>query len=501
MKKFRHTRLVSALPIISVIFLSAMLSWPADAAKGNKEKSEIYFEDAKKYLKGGNASAAVIQLKNALQKDRNHVGARKLLGEIYLLDGNGPAAEKELKAALRRGADGKNIQIQIARAYLLQGKFDAVLKELKDDVADVDIRVEVLHIRGRAFLGLGMRDDAMNSFGEAEKLRPEDVRPKVGIAKVFVSYGKLKEAEAKIDAALSVQENAVEALILKGELRRLTRDLEGAVAAFDKALKANKTNIPALLGRAAALIDLNRHQEAQTDIEAVFSRAPKQPLAGYLSALILAKKKDFAGAQEMLQQSAPALDNHMPSVFLHGAINYALNQLEQAADRLSRYVEMVPGNVRARKLLGATLVRKNDMEGAIRILNPLVERDTEDAQVLALLGSAYMRTGKFAEGSEYFERAVKAAPNASAIRTQLALSRLFQGSADQAIGDLEAAVDLDPEARQASILLALVHLRNGRFDKAQAAAEKLKNAMPENPLAEKPDWRGATWERRAGSCP
>jgi putative PEP-CTERM system TPR-repeat lipoprotein len=198
----------------------------------------------------------------------------------------------------------------------------------------------------------------------------------------------------------------------------------------------------------------------------------------------LAKKKDFAGAQELMHQTSPALDDHMPSVFLKGAVSYALNQLEQAEDHLSHYVATVPGNIRARKLLGATLVRNNNHAGAIDILKPLLNDNKADAQVLALLGTAYMKTGKFAEGSELFERAVKAAPDVSAIRTQLALSRLVQGSSDQAVGDLEAAIDLDPEARQASILLTLVHLRKSQFDQALEAAARLHKNMPDNPMAQ-----------------
>jgi putative PEP-CTERM system TPR-repeat lipoprotein len=483
MSDFLRGKLIAAIAIAGICMVSLALTPQVEAARGDKAESEEFLQDARKFLKDGDTNAAVIQLKNALQKDRNNVGARKLLGEIYLRVGNGPAAEKELKAAKRRGADGIDLQILIARAYILQGKFSDVLDELRDEINDPAIRTDILQVRGRAYLGLGKRQEALEAFGEADKLQPGDIRPKVGLAKVYVSMGSLPEAEGMIDAALAIDQGSVEALVLKGELRRLKQDLEGAVAAFDRALKVNKTHIPALLGRAAALVDLNKDEQAQADIETVYSRVAKQPLASYLSALILAKKKDFAGAQEILQQASPALDNHMPSVFLNGAINYALDQLEQAADRLSRYVAAVPGNVRARKLLGATLVRKNDMTSAIDVLKPLVDSNKADAQVLALLASAYMRTGKFAEGSELFEKAVEAAPNVSSIRTQLALSRLVQGSADQAVGDLETAVDLDPEAKQASILLTLVHLRKGQFDQALASAQRLQSTMPENPMA------------------
>jgi putative PEP-CTERM system TPR-repeat lipoprotein len=475
---------ISSFAIAGVVFLGLALATPAHAAKGNSVASEEFYQDAKRYLEKGDPNSAVIQLKNALQKDRGHIGARKLLGDIYLNVGNGPAAEKELKAARRGGANEIGIEIGIARAYAMQGKFKQILRELQDSVADNAVRSDILQLRGNAYFGLGMNLDARGSFEEAINLDPNGSKAKVGLAKIFVTTGNLKGAEPLVDAAIKVDPNSAEALVLKGELGRLKNDPQGALAAFDGALRIDKLNIPALLGRAATYIDLNKDDHAQSDIEAVYRRVPKQPLASFLSALILAKKKDFVGAQEMLQQGSPALDNHMPSVFLNGAVHYALDQLEQAADLLGRYVASVPNNVRARKLLGATLVRTSDLENAISILEPLVDDKNTDAQVLALLGSAYMRTGKFSQGSELFERAVKAAPDASAIRTQLALSRLVQGSSEQAVGDLEAAVDLDPDARQASVLLTLVHLRQAQFDKALESASRLHKNMPNNPMAQ-----------------
>jgi len=475
---------ITAVIMASALLLSITLVSPVFAARGDKAASEEFFQDAKKYLKNGDANAAVIQLKNALQKDRNHIGARKLLGEIYLRVGNGPAAEKELKAALRQGGDDVRLQIQIARAYVLQGKYKEILKELKDEVADNTVRGAILNLRGHAYFGLNMRDDAKASFEEAARLQPDDAKPKIGLAKIFISTGRLKEGEEQLQAALKNNAKSVEALVLKGELKRLKNDAEGALAAFESAVEINNMNIPARLGRAATLIDLGKDEQAQPDIDAVFSRVPKQPLASFLSALILTKKKDFGGALEMLHQGTPALDDYMPYVFLSGAVNYALDNFEQAAEHLRRYVAAVPDNIRARKLLGATYVRNNNPVGAIDILKPIVETNKADAQVLALLGSAYMRTGKFAEGSELFERAVKAAPDVSAIRTQLALSRLAQGSSDKAVGELEAAVDLDPEAQQASILLTLVHLRKSQYDKALESAERLHKRMPDNPMAQ-----------------
>jgi putative PEP-CTERM system TPR-repeat lipoprotein len=469
---------------VGLVWLGVAAPQIVQAAAIDKERSESFLREAQEFIKKGDGNAAVIQLKNALQSDPGNVAARRLLGEIYLRVGNGPSAEKEFVAAMRRGANDTTLKILLARSYLLQGKNKEALEEVSGDVTDEEVRPDALIVRGQALLGLRDFDKARTALIEADKLRPEDVRAKIGLAQSYVSQGKIKEGEAEIDEALGRKPESVEALVLKGELRRLNKDLDGAVQQFDKAVTVNDQNLLARLGRAASLIDLGKDQDAQTDLDVVFRRVPKHPLASYLQALVLAKKKDYAAAQETLQQAGPLLDNHMPSVFLRGAVSYALNQYEQAVASLERYTQAVPTNDRARKLLGATLVRKREAARAIEVLEPLVNDETKDAQLLTLLGSAYMQVGKFNEGTAYFSRASEAAPDVASIRMQQALGSLAQGESEAAVGQLENAINLDPEARQASVLLALVKLRQRDFDGALVAAKRLQEQMKDNPLAD-----------------
>ncbi|MFT5488437.1 MAG: putative PEP-CTERM system TPR-repeat lipoprotein, partial [Alphaproteobacteria bacterium] len=391
MKTKLTNRLFTATAVaVSLVWLGVAVPNVVHAAAVDKEKSEKFLREAQEFIKKGDGNAAVIQLKNALQSDPGNVSARQLLGEIYLRVGNGPSAEKEFRAAMRRGANDTKVKILLARAYLLQGKNKEALEEVSGDVTDEESRPDALIVRGQALLGLREFEKARSALTEADKLRPEDVRAKIGMAQSFVSQGKIKEGEAEIDEALRRKPKSVEALVLKGELRRLNKDLDGAVQQFDLAVKINDKNLLARLGRAASLIDLGKDEDAQADLDTVFRRVPKHPLASYLQALVLAKKKDYAAAQETLQQAGRFLDNHMPSIFLRGAISYALNQYEQAVASLERYTQAVPTNTRARKLLGATLVRKREAARAIAVLEPLVTEDTKDAQLLTLLGSAYM---------------------------------------------------------------------------------------------------------------
>ena len=464
---------------------------PAPAATADQTRSEKYYREAQEYLKKGDVNTAVIQLKNALKADPGNVDARLSLGEIYLRLGNGAYAEKEIKAAEQRGAPFADLMVNLGRAYLLQGRFDDVLKEITPERATDANRADVLIVRGEAQLGLRRFDLAEAAFREAHQTNPKETRALVGIAQAFVNRGRVKEAEEQVDLALKATPDLVEAQILKGDLRRINRDGPGAIAAYTKAIEHRPNNVRARLGRAAALIDLNRDSESEDDLKAVLKQAPRYPMARYLQALSLAKKKDYVGAKDMLLDAGSALDEHLPSMFLKGAISYALGEYEQATVHLSRYLEAIPQNLRARKMLAAVHVRNRQPARALEVLTPVAKDAGDDPQLLTLLGSVHMQLGEVNKGTEYFQKAAEAAPDQAGIRTQLALGRLAQGKADQAEGDLEVALELDKDASRAGILLALVRLRKGEFKEAAESAEQLRKSMPDSPLP--PNLLGAAY--------
>lgn len=459
----------------------ALAGGPASAAT-DAARSREYLEDARSKFEDGNLNAAVIQLKNALQSDPDNLEARLLLGEVYLRVGDGASAEKELRFARKLGAEDERIVVPLARAYLLQRKFQAVLDEAVSGERDAEVEADILIARGNAHVGLGDVDSATRAFEAAIALRPDDPRAKVGMAGVYRAQRKFDEAEAVIDEALLAAPDHMQALLLKGEMRRLKRDFEGALAHFDRAIAVQPTNLPAQLGRASALIDLDRHEEAEEAIDVVAERVPDHPMSNYLIAVLRTKQQDYAAAQSALQKSEKVLLDHLPSLFLLGSVHYAQGHFEQAESYLKKFVAASPRHVAARKLLGASLIRKDDPKAAVDILRPALDASPDDPQLLGLMGNALMRSRQFSEATEHFEKAASLAPASTATQTQLALSRLAVGAPEQAAVGLEGALEKDPEATRPGILLALMHLRSGAFDKAVAAAERLQQRLPDNPL-------------------
>lgn len=472
------------LRLTLVAFALCGVFWGGETAQAVRTEgpSQPYVEDAQRYLDAGNIRAAIVQLKNALREDPSNTDARFMLGTIYLGIEDGVSAEKELRSAYNQGLDSDDLRERLGEALLLQGKYQVLLDEIHAEGLDPEQHATVLNLRGRALLGLQDLDGAREAFQSAERVFSEGVNSKLYLARLFIQKKEMPKAAAKIEEALALRPDSELGRVLKGELLRLSGDPEGAIKHFGSALEIKPNSIEASMGRAAALIDLGRDKEAQRDLDRVFHTNARQPLAFHLSAIILARSGELVAADEMLDRGGRTLEGYMPSVYLRGTIAYSRNNLEQAYVHLKRFLEEQSGNVAARRMLGSTLVRQGNYREALVILAPIADSEEHaDPQTLALMATANLGAGNRELSARYLERAVAKAPEASQLRTQLALIRLSLGQGGAAIEDLKAAVELSSDAKQPSVLLARLHLASGEYDEALATAQGLLNDNPEDP--------------------
>ena len=122
----RKTKLAaSAIMVSSVLLLTGSLT-----SCGQSDNPEQLVAEAVKYQQKGDRKAAVIQLKNALQKKPDDAEARFLLGSIYNETGEALSAEKEIRRAAELGMAKARTAPQLAKALMLQGQYQKVLDEL-----------------------------------------------------------------------------------------------------------------------------------------------------------------------------------------------------------------------------------------------------------------------------------------------------------------------------------------------------------------------------------
>jgi putative PEP-CTERM system TPR-repeat lipoprotein len=476
MLKINKQKITATIISGTILFMGGM------TACGKTQTSETLVNEAKQYQQKGDNKAAIIQLKNALQKNPDDVEARYLLGTIYNETANSQSAEKELRKALSLGMSSAKVSPGLGKALLMQGKFQIVLDEIKQIPGEKE-SAEVSTLRGNAYLALGKGKEAKESFEQALKIKADFPDALIGLARHSIT-------EKNIDAATGFSEQAVtknpqntEALLFKGDLLRAQGKIDPALAAYDQVLKLQPDNNSAHINKAFLEIGTGKFDLAKLDVDAVRKTSPNNLTINYAQALLDFRQRKYAAALESLQQVLRAAPEHMPSILLAGAVQLELGSMPQAEQHLKKYLERDPGNLYARKLMVSTLLKSRRTQYAIDILSPALKvAQQDDVQLFALAGEAYMQAGDYTKATEYFAKASALAPKTAELHTALGLSKLALGENDRAVAEMETATALDTKTPKAGVMLVMTHLRLKEYDKALAAAKTLEKEQPDNAL-------------------
>ena len=447
---------------------------------GKAQTAQTLILEARQYQQAGDHKAAIIQLKNALQKNPDSVEARYVLGTIYNQSGDAKSAEKEFRRALGLGMKPAKVLPELGNSLLAQGQFQQVLDEITPGAKE---SAEISTLRGNAYLALDQSRQAQESFLQALRNKPDYPAALIGLSRQALAENNITVATGFSEQVANQNPQNADAWLFKGDLLRTKGKVEPALAAYDHVLKLQPDNTAAHINKALLEISTGTFEAAQTDIEAARKTNPDNLLVFYTQALLDFRQGKSAPALESLQQVLRAAPELMPSVLLAGAVQYSLGSMHQAEQHLDKYLKKYPDNLYARKLLASALMKSGQTQSAIDVLSPELKDSQQDMQLLALAGEAYMLAGDYPRAKAYLSRASVLAPKAAELHTALGLSKLALGENELATAEMETAVQLDTRPPLASALLAMTRLRLKEYDKALLAAKAIENAQPGNPLA------------------
>ncbi|BBP05655.1 hypothetical protein TPL01_17760 [Sulfuriferula plumbiphila] len=470
-----------SIPRLPIALLVALC-----ATAGCGDSASKYLSEAKQLQAKGDAKAAIIQLKNALQKDDKNAEARYLLGIAYNRSGNYAAAEKELRRARAAGYAPDKVVVALAEALQGQGAFQRVIEEITLPAgASGQLRAQIFVARGNAELGLNEPDKATELFNEALKAAPNSASAHLGLARLAAAKGGLDSALSEIENALKLVPTDRDAWLMKADLLRLKNQPEAALAAYREVLRNDPANSAAHLSIASIYLANNKFSQARQEIEAARTLSPNNLAVRYMQALADFRGGKLNAARDNLQEVLKAAPEYPPGLLLSAALNYAQGSYEQAANQLGKALEKAPASAYARKLLAATQAKLGQNAQALATLQPLRPEESNDPQLLALTGDLYLHTNNFTKANQLLEKAASIDPRSAAIRTGLGVSRLASGDTERALADLESAATLDTGtgAHQADTLLILTLMRDRQYDRALQAIAELDRKQPNSPIA------------------
>lgn len=470
-------------PLLVASFTGGSVAVAADA------KASKYYEDALVRYEKNELDGAIIQLKNALQIDKNMLPVQMLLGRALLQNGDVVAAEVAFLEAIRLGVNRAEVVIPLGQAYMAQGKHKLIFEQATFNVAGLPDKVQ-LHLqllRAAASADLG---DVRNALKAVEEARAIDSRnPAVWLAEVPIRIRarQFKEASVAVERALTLAPDSAEAWYQKGSAAHVSGDLQGTLVAYERAIKAQSGHVEARVARAGLLLDLGRMADAEADVTELSRIAPGEPRAAYLKALLSERNGKQAEAQAALKEVTDLIDPvpidfiryRTQLLMLNGLAHFGLNEREKAKQYLETFQKQ-QGNTPASKLLAQIYLGESNVDRAIEVLESYLKANTADGQAMTLLGSAFLSKGQNAKAAALMQQALKTKDN-PAFRTVLGLSLIRSGQGGNGVAELEAAYKQDATQTQAGVTLVGLYLRGGRATKAVTVAESLVKQQPNNP--------------------
>ncbi|MEX0759042.1 MAG: XrtA/PEP-CTERM system TPR-repeat protein PrsT [Tistlia sp.] len=469
----RRTKQAAAGLLAGLLLAAGAAGLPGIATAASPESQE-FLDDAVERLEQGDGNAALIQLRNALQADPENLAARRLLGQLYLGAGHFEPAEKELARLLQAQPDDQEAALLLARARFGLRDYEGVLRGLPSQISDQELAYEAQMLRAEANLGLERPDVAAEIVEDLRGQRLTDVRVSVLGARTALARKQPEEAARFALEATEVAPDAPGAWLIRAQVA-LSQQRHDDAAEFAKRAEALApgSTAPRLLFAEVALRQ-GRLQEAEETLAPLLAADPEAIEPRYLQAALLTARKDFAGAEQILDQLGDQLRNYAPAQFLTAMVKYQVGRHAQARTLVERYLGNDPNNIVAIRLLAATLLRSDQPERAVEVLTEARQRLPQDSGLLRLLATAQMRSGD-SDAATVTLRELAQSPDPRLSAQARSLADVL----DAGSGELEVeGQDLANE-----LALILNDLQLGELEAAERGARALVEAHPDSPVA------------------
>ena len=472
------------LRLAAVFVAAALLSSLTGCDRLHNYTDKEYVQRAKQAQSQGKLEAAVIDFKNALQKNPKNAEARWLLGQIYADQGLGREAEKELMLAQELGIGREAIVASLGKALLAQGLYKRVMEEIKPTSrATQSTLAKILEIHGRAQLGLRKLDEGCALFSQSLTKDPAHIPAYWGLSRCAQLRGKPDVARAELEKALKLDGNNSTTWVLLGDLEQVGKHLPEAEAAYSSALKHEPDNLNALFGRAAVRIQTSRIKEAGQDLDSTAKIAEGHPVTTHLRGVIQFREHHYSDAKTSFETTLKAIPDYLPAVLWLGFTHYSMKNYEQAVQQFTQYVRAVPGAVPIQAMLALAQAKLGTHQQARETLKLLGNVNTEDPQSLIALGQAYLFVGEMERATGYLEQAVTRQPEAAEPRVSLAVALNEKGDYRQAIEQMQKALQINSEIPQAEEFVIQTLIKDNKLDQALQAIEAMQVKHPKQALA------------------
>lgn len=424
------------------------------------------------YLGMGRSEAATRKLQRAIDLGATTPDVQGWLGMGLVQGGQTAAGIRQMTTAVDKAPGNSGLALALAMTYMQQREPRKAIPVLRKALQASPASPLLLNALGAAASAAGDFALARRSYEEAAAANPRFEPARLNLAKLDIAERKFDAASARLLAILKGSPKSVDAMREYAQLEFLRGRNKEAQTWMEKAYNTNPRDLVIATdfidflvntGASAKAVEIGRSTEASypENLDALVSLGKALVAAG-----------DSAGAKNLLSKMT-RLANFDPGrqyqiaqlQLLSGNASGAAYSLEKA---LSESPDYLPA-----KVLMVEVEQALGQEGAAetRALT-LLKSNPELPRLHRSLGDIRMRTGRFAEAAESYQRALSKEPiTDNAVRYLTA--QLRGGNAAKGLDFMRGWVAQHPADRAAARALGEAYLRAGQYPSARKVFESL----------------------------
>jgi tetratricopeptide (TPR) repeat protein len=385
-----------------------------------------------------------------IDKDKTFQYAYSELYKLYIYERKLPEGEAILKKAFENNPRQYGYLTTLALHYSLQGRRDdmvAVLQQIKNHAADFD---QAYMVVGDFYLRVGDGDTAIREYKEGISKDPKrKTTYNKKIIEVYMRQGK------KADAAdLNNQ-------ILKDDPN--DNDAKGLAATF--------------------LLDKGEVARAITELQAVVTRSPDNPVAHYNLGRAHAARGEYEQARQQFAKAIELRPDYIMARLSLAQLQVMRGEYDAALKTADQILQIDRGSVNARLIESAALMGMHKFDDSRTMLDGMLKANPNSPDVNFQLGLVDLAQNKYKDAEDAFRKTYQLDPTKPRGLMGLVETDMAQNKPDEALNLLRTEAEKNPNSLDLHLAIGNISVRAGRYDDGIAEFTRVLNALDKNSKA------------------
>lgn len=437
-----------------------------------------YAKSGDNYAAAGKDAEAIIQYRNALEKEPRAGDVRVKLAETYLKRGDLARGAQEYI----RAADAllePNVQLKAGMLLLMTGRFgDAKVRAEKVLTADPK-NVEAQVLLANSLAGLRNLAGAVNELEKAIQLNPERSASYANLGQLEMGRGRRQPAEEAFKRAVELAPKSAAAHLALGSFYWSMSRFTEAEPELAEALKIEPDNLLALRAAATFYIATNRRDEAEPHLRRVYDITKSNQAALALADYYVIQNRETQ-ARELLEPLTKDPAGAAEAILRLAVLDRAAGRSSDGYGGIETVLSKDAKQLQALTLKSAFLFEDGKLDDALTVANAAVEAHPDSFSAFSNVARVQAARRQTDAAITAYQEALRLNPLATNVRVALARLQLSKGRPESSVTLAEETLKRDPQNADARLVLVQALMRQRDLPRAQTELDALKAKYPDS---------------------